>query len=83
MSLSSANGAARERARAFLDGWTVADRTSPVCVPNERPWRFVDLDMEPTTPVNGVLLGCFLRGMYSRFGWDTAELEEQLAIVGD
>ena len=76
--LASANGEQRYRDRAWLDGWQVADRTTVIMEDGSPPWRYVDLDMEPTTPANGVLLACFLRGMFSRFGMATYELEEIL-----
>lgn len=81
--LSQSNGAARERSRAFLDGWQLADRVDWIKTENSRPWAFVDLDVEPTTPVNGVLLACFLRGMSCRFGLRWQELDDAIAIVGD
>lgn len=78
MSLSANNGAARERSRAFLDGWQVADRLEKVIDENGRPWRYLDLDVEPKTPVNGVLLACFLRGMWSRWDMRTDLMEDHL-----
>lgn len=83
-SLSSANGAARERSRAFLDGWQLADRTRfEQYAEGEKPYAWIDLDMEPTTPVNGVLLACFLRGMMARFAMRTDQLEEHLLTTLD
>jgi len=80
MSLSASNGAARERARAFLEGWTVADRNHPLHT-LERS-SFIDLNSEPTVPANGVLLACFLRGMYCRFAKRTDELDAVLLTEG-
>jgi hypothetical protein len=75
VSLSDANGARRETARAWVNGWQYADRV---------PERSVhSADTDDLLPRNGVLLAAWLYGLWHRIHMDTDALDERLLLIGE